>query len=47
MPIFVYMCSGLPESRGSKMASVTGEGIVSQMSIKIKLMRFIRSLVIS
>jgi hypothetical protein len=27
MTIFVYLCSGLPERQGSKMASVTGEGI--------------------
>ena len=27
MTIFVYLCSGLPERQGSKMSSVTGEGI--------------------
>jgi hypothetical protein len=27
MTIFVYLRSGLPESQGSKMASMTGKGI--------------------
>jgi hypothetical protein len=35
MTIFVYLRSGLPERQGSKMASMTGEGIRSAGSLFI------------